>query len=236
MIQTFLLIGQSNMAGRGPMDEVPPIDNPAVRMFRDGVWLPAAEPLHADKPAMTGIGPGMSYADALQRRHGGTIGLVPCAFGGTSLREWQPGESLFTEAIQATRAALLAGGVLKGVLWHQGESDSDTWEDAERYDTGFWSMYHPLTEQIGGRGVPFLIGELGEFLADYTPGCGFFRTTNRKLEEIAKGGPAFAWVPATGLTDRGDSLHFDAPSQRVFGLRYADAWEQAAVRLGMRLT
>ncbi len=236
MIQTFLLIGQSNMAGRGPLDEVPPIVNSDVQMFRDGLWMPASEPLHTDKPAMAGIGPGMSFADALQRRHGGTIGLIPCAFGGTALREWQPGEPLFTAAVQATRTAQLAGGVLRGILWHQGESDSDTREDAERYDTGFWSMYHPLTEQIGGKEVPFLIGELGDFLANYAPGCGFYRITNQKLKEIADSDPAIEWVPATGLTDRGDSLHFDARSQRVFGLRYADAWEQAAARLGITLT
>ena len=236
MIQTFLLIGQSNMAGRGPLDEVPPIVNPDVRMFRDGVWMPATEPLHNDKPAMAGIGPGMRFADVLQRRHGGTIGVVPCAFGGTALREWQPGEPLFTAAVQATRAALLAGGILRGILWHQGESDSDTREDAERYISGFWSMYIPLTEQIGGRNVPFLIGGLGDFLANFAPGCRYYQTTNRKLKEIAASGPAFEWVSATGLTDRGDSLHFDARSQRVFGLRYADAWERAADRLGMSLT
>jgi hypothetical protein len=58
MIQTFLLIGQSNMAGRGPLDEVPPIVNSDVQMFRDGLWMPASEPLHTDKPAMAGIGRG----------------------------------------------------------------------------------------------------------------------------------------------------------------------------------
>ncbi|MBP7401466.1 MAG: sialate O-acetylesterase [Clostridia bacterium] len=235
MYNTFLLIGQSNMAGRGPLGDVPAIVNPEVRMFREGAWRTAEDPLHIDKPALLGIGPGMSFADALQRRHGVRIGLVPCAFGGTALREWQPGGRLFDGAVAATLDALRAGGRLKGILWHQGESDSDAQEDAERYETGFWSMCRPLLEAVGGTDVPFLIGELGGFLAEYTPGCAFFRTTNRKLAEIAASGPSFGWVSAEGLTDKGDRLHFDARSQRTFGLRYADAWEQAAARTGTKL-
>jgi hypothetical protein len=56
--RVFLLIGQSNMAGRGIIDEVPAIDDPNILMFRDGEWVTAREPLHTDKPERTGIGIG----------------------------------------------------------------------------------------------------------------------------------------------------------------------------------
>ncbi|MBT7549375.1 MAG: sialate O-acetylesterase, partial [Gemmatimonadetes bacterium] len=45
-LDVFLLIGQSNMAGRGLMDEVAPLADPRVSMFRDGNWQQAEEPLH----------------------------------------------------------------------------------------------------------------------------------------------------------------------------------------------
>ncbi len=234
MIQTFLLIGQSNMAGRGGPGEVPDLINPDVLMFRDGAWRPAVEPLHADKPELAGIGPGMSFADSVQRHHGGRVGVVPCAFGGSALREWQPGERLFVAAAASTRAALRADGVLRGILWHQGESDSDTRADAETYDARFWTLYRPLMEQIGGEGIPFIVGELGAFLERYPAGCDFYRVTNRKLAAIAASAPHFEWASARGLTDGGDHLHFSAAAQRVFGLRYAEAWERAAARLGIR--
>ena len=52
------------MAGRGIIDEVPAIDDPNILMFRDGEWVTAHEPLHTDKPERTGIGMGMSFAQA----------------------------------------------------------------------------------------------------------------------------------------------------------------------------
>ncbi len=236
MIQTFLLIGQSNMAGRGGPGTVPDLSNPDVLMFRDGVWQHAVEPLHTDYPARAGIGPGMSFADALQRRFGVRVGLVPCAYGGSALREWQPGERLFTAAAASTRAALRSGGVLRGVLWHQGESDSMRQHDATTYAARFWTMYQPLMEQIGGLAVPFVVGELGAFLADFPGEFAYFRTTNDQLAAIATRAPQFAWVATAGLTDVGDHLHFDAASQRELGLRYAEAWESAAAKLGLELS
>jgi|GEM_PF-4567698 len=36
--QTFLLIGQSNMAGRDELNRVPSIDDDRIQMFRNGRW------------------------------------------------------------------------------------------------------------------------------------------------------------------------------------------------------
>ena len=38
MIHSFLLIGQSNMAGRGDIGDVAPIANPSLRVLRNGRW------------------------------------------------------------------------------------------------------------------------------------------------------------------------------------------------------
>ncbi len=117
MINSFLLIGQSNMAGRGLLQEVEPIENKDILMFTDSNWVIANEPLHDDKPELAGIGLGMSFADSLQRKFGRKIGCIPCAFGGTALREWQKGEYLYTNAVDKTVEALETSR-LKGVLWH----------------------------------------------------------------------------------------------------------------------
>ena len=37
---SILMIGQSNMAGRGALDELPPIKNPDCFMLRNGRWQP----------------------------------------------------------------------------------------------------------------------------------------------------------------------------------------------------
>ena len=48
-IHSFLLIGQSNMAGRGDFGEVEPIKNKACRMLRMGRWQPMSEPINPDR-------------------------------------------------------------------------------------------------------------------------------------------------------------------------------------------
>lgn len=45
MVHSFLLIGQSNMAGRGFLDEVPPIHDERIKMLRNGRWQVMAEPI-----------------------------------------------------------------------------------------------------------------------------------------------------------------------------------------------
>src|SRR5687768_2832446 len=58
----FLLVGQSNMAGRGtvtPSDKEP---NARVLMLsQSGQWVPAVDPLHFDKPKMVGVGLGRTF-------------------------------------------------------------------------------------------------------------------------------------------------------------------------------
>ena len=53
----FLLVGQSNMAGRGAVTEEDRNPDPRVLMLtRDRAWIPAADPLHFDKPKIAGVG------------------------------------------------------------------------------------------------------------------------------------------------------------------------------------
>ena len=51
----MLLIGQSNMAGRGLPNEVDPIADGRIETFRDDQWQAAVEPLHNDKKT-AGVG------------------------------------------------------------------------------------------------------------------------------------------------------------------------------------
>ncbi|MDR2674249.1 MAG: sialate O-acetylesterase, partial [Opitutaceae bacterium] len=87
----FLLAGQSNMAGRGPVGEIDRAPDPRILAFDGpGRWIPAAEPLHNDKRG-TGVGPGLAFARALLPHlpPDASIGLIPAAFGGTSMAQWQ---------------------------------------------------------------------------------------------------------------------------------------------------
>jgi hypothetical protein len=233
MINSFLLIGQSNMAGRGRLVEVKPIQNSDVFMFRDNKWVTAKEPIHTDKPDLAGIGLGMSFADELNRKYNKQIGLIPCAFGGTSLEQWRKGGELYLNAVESTREALKKSS-LKGILWHQGESDSDRIDTAESYKDRFLPFINSLMEDIGVSDMPIILGELGEFLAEFSE-CSYYKKVNEQLEDIARENKCFDLISARDLTDNGDLLHFNSASLRAFGNRYASAWEACSERLGMNL-
>src|SRR5690348_16969070 len=77
----YLLIGQSNMAGRGQVDEESKVINPQILMLDSlNKWLPATDPVHFDKPSIVGVGPAISFAkNLLGDNKKIRIGLIPCA-------------------------------------------------------------------------------------------------------------------------------------------------------------
>ncbi|NLF21619.1 MAG: sialate O-acetylesterase [Lentisphaerae bacterium] len=223
-MEIFLLIGQSNMAGRGPLETVPGLRDPRVYMFRGGGWLPAEEPLHTDKPEIAGVGLAMSFAiRLLEEWPDREIGLLPCAVGGTPLSRWMPGADLYTAAVATTRSAGAAGS-LRGILWHQGENDANRPEDVASYGRRLREMVAALRAGLAAPAVPFIAGELGEFLAE-REGCrAGYRAINEQLCALKHDIPFYACASAAGLSDKGDRLHFDSAALREFGRRYAAAY------------
>ena len=127
----YLLIGQSNMAGRGRIKpEDVETNKDLFTLNKDGEWTLARDPLHFDKPTMVGTGLGKTFGLAmLEKQPSRQIGLIPCAVGGSPIDAWQPGAYYkptrsypYDDAIRRAKAAMKSGK-LKGILWHQGESD-----------------------------------------------------------------------------------------------------------------
>lgn len=74
----FLLLGQSNMAGRGFLNATNRVPAERVaKLDRNDRWVPGEEPIHFDKPS-AGAGPAASFARAVADRDpGGGTGPVP---------------------------------------------------------------------------------------------------------------------------------------------------------------
>jgi len=235
-LHLFLLAGQSNMAGRGgvePRDREP---HPRVlALSRNGEWQPAIDPIHFDKPC-AGVGPGRAFARVLaEANESVTVGLIPCAAGGSPISTWQPGgyweqtrSRPYEDAVARVRRAT-EDGVLKAVLWHQGESDA-TPELAEGYAASLRELIARLREDLGDRCLPFVIGQLGRF--DGKPWSPEREEVNRAHIAVAEEDPAAVFVSSEGLTSIGDRVHFDAASQREFGRRYAAAYQRLAGSAG----
>lgn len=231
-MKSFLLIGQSNMAGRGDFGEVQAIENEHCFMLRNGRWQPMSEPINPDRSVFpvgelkihSGIGLSASFADAYEKKFKEDVGLIPCADGGTKIIQWQPGEPLYMSAIAQTKLALKESE-LAGILWHQGESDSYSLENISMYKKWFFTMIYSLKKELNANDVPLIIGELGDFVKNYANGkYRYYSEMNHVLHELADEIPKCAIATSTGLTCRFDSIHFNSASYREFGIRYFNAY------------
>jgi len=228
-MQLFLLAGQSNMAGRGKVEAQDSVVNPRVlKLDRSMAWVPAVDPLHWDKPALVGVGPGRSFGLALAARDGSvTIGLVAAAVGGSPISSWEPGAldsatgtHPYDDALERLRVARKDGKV-RAILWHQGESDA-TPALSVLYGAKLRALIARFRAELGDPTLPFVIGELGRFKGkDWSAEMERVDSVHRA---IAASVPNVAYVSSEGLSDKGDKLHFDAASQRTFGERYAAAY------------
>lgn len=222
-LDIFLLVGQSNMAGRGKIEDVDKTPDPHVWVFnQQKTWAPAVDPLHFDKPKIAGVGLGLNFGKTLVAKDPSRfIGLVPAAVGGTSIDQWKKGGQLYEDALARAKAAL-KHGTLAGILWHQGEADSSQ-AKTDAYPEKFEKLVQNFRAELQAPDVPVIAGQLGEFHAKKAPGTTHF---NEMLMDLHKKVPHMAAVSSKDFTSIGDDTHFDAKSQREFGKRYAEAYLQ----------
>ena len=114
----FLLIGQSNMAGRGSDRRAGHGRRRRCAVVYGGYgWEPLTNPVNRYSTVIVGdplsrLGPGYTFARKLAEVTGRRIGIVSNARGGTSVSQWQKGYSgdkdfdLYQQAVNRARAAL----------------------------------------------------------------------------------------------------------------------------------
>ena len=228
-IDSFLMMGQSNMAGRGTIGEVPPIVDDRCFMLRNGRWQKMSEPVNPDRAIFGGeFSSGISLAAAFAARYAERthreVGLIPCADGGTRISQWMPGEVLFDYAVMQAQLAMRSSA-LQGVLWHQGESDCNDDADVAAYYERFCHMASQLRLQLQNPQLPIIIGELSENITEKWGMSGRNKTMNSVLLRLAQNVPHVTLVSAAGLMLKTDGIHFDAPSCRALGDRYFLAYQ-----------
>ena len=127
----YVCIGQSNMAGRATLtpEVMDTLQN--VYLLNDkGDFEPAVNPLNRYSTVRKGLsmqrlGPAYGFAKEMTRKTKRPLGLVVNARGGSSINSWLKGskDGYYEEALSRVRIAMEQGGVLKAILWHQGEAD-----------------------------------------------------------------------------------------------------------------
>lgn len=215
----YLLIGQSNMAGRGTVDEESKVAHARVLMLnKNREWVPAADPLHFDKP-VAGVGPGLAFGKRMaDEKPKVRIGLVPCAVGGTPISAWVPGKEdksththPYDDMLERAKVAMQAG-VLKGILWHQGEADLKN----PGYGKRLTELIERLRKDLAAPKVPFVACELSPLDPSRAEAVSAFNAVVGGLKM-----PDYACVSGAELEHKGDKLHYNTASARILGQRYA---------------
>jgi lysophospholipase L1-like esterase len=106
-------------------------------------------------------------------------------------------------------------GVIKGILLHQGESNTNDTLWTKKVKVVYDDLMKDL--KLKPKKVPLLAGELVN--ADQGGACASMNKIIATLPKVIKNSYV---IPSTGCTGRPDHLHFTAEGYRVFGKRYAE--------------
>ena len=233
-----------------------------VQLFNTGNALTVAlDPLHAGlqsdgSKSGTRIGMGLAFAKRAALDTTANIFLVPAAWSDTGFCSrdtnilpdigWNAtpktnpalsGTLLHDRAIARTNIALdLTGGVLRGMIWHQGEADSDSLACAQAYEANMIEMVQSFRTNIDidGRGtaargpeanIPFVVGtmSMGGDQAPFSDTKLLVDATHRNIAQLVP----FAnvvnsddLIPPAFPCGGGSCIHFGAAALREMGVRY----------------
>jgi sialate O-acetylesterase len=236
----WIAAGQSNMQGCGEIvDRARP--HKLVRAFyMDDRWDIAQDPLHVLSNAVDfvhnqgnrvpgpaapvkGVGPGVSFAQEMHKTTGVPQAVIACAHGGTSMAQWSPtlkdkaGHSLYGATLRRFHKN---GARVKGIIWYQGESDSND-QAAPIYTQNMKDLIASFRKDMGSPNLPFVLVQISRVVnfSFFAKNWNKVQDQQRRLQGLIKN---VATVPAIDLT-LDDSIHVSGKSMHRLGVRLAQA-------------
>jgi len=238
----YLCFGQSNMEGQGTIEPQDTKTNKRFRMFQavdcpdlfriKGKWYTAEPPTcqcHTKLSPADYFGKTMiaNLPDSI------TVGIINVAVGGSDIRLFDKDiyqnydstytESWFTNKVQAygmnpykhlIDLAKLAqnDGVIKGILLHQGESNTGQEEWVNYVKKIYENMLSDLS--LNSASVPLIAGEV---LSTGDNCCSRMNTIINQLPSVV----TTAKVVSSAQCEGEDNAHFNSEGYRILGKRYA---------------
>lgn len=236
----WVLAGQSNMEGCGARWEALKPD-PSVRAYyMDDHWDVAEDPLHdlsiavapvhqeIDGPRQPqptrGTGLGVSFGQERFRAIGVPVGLIACAHGGTSMRQWSPalrekgGSSLYGAAIQRVNRN---GGKVAGLVWYQGCSDTNPTDSSPVYTERMMDLIGAFRGEFGDRTFPVAVVQIGPHRTSDADDRAWSEI-RRQQYDLPCHVPHLTLVSAIDLT-LADMIHISGTSSHRLGKRVSQA-------------
>lgn len=159
---TFVIAGQSNAQGHGlTLNAYARGPRWAWKMDRenDSSWLPLDDPVD---PAGAGS-PWPIIGTEFLRSQGRDVYFIPCAVGGTTIAQWQPGGELYARMV--ARARRVPPGRLRAVLWWQGEADALAGTTTETYFARLSVLAAAIQSDLGVKMIPAKLQHTPEYAA-----------------------------------------------------------------------
>jgi len=237
--------------------------NPIVRA-EDPLHIPV-DPNNTSGKTLSYIGLGLSFAKEALKNTENNIVLVPAAWSGSAFcfnddgpnGQWNAQETdnpnfgntwLFDRAVTRTNIALAeTGGVLRGILWHQGESDSNSrcageyLANLERLAKELRLQINPDRRGVGLRqpdaNLPFVLGTMSRGadengdLSNFWPDKQLIDDAHRILpSKIRHAALTISddLTPANGYPCGNENcIHYGPAALREMGRRYYEALQRA---------
>ncbi len=212
----YLIIGQSNAAGRGALPtELVPLDG--VEVFNDdNDFIPATPNLNqysTIRKDRDGYNLGYTFGASMHHISRNDIKLVVNARGQTGISEWTEDDSAgyFKEAVDRVKDALRTPGTdLAGILWHQGEAN----RGSSSYPVRLARIIEDFRDAFDDPDLPFVAGQLSQLRDDN-------EDFNSNLLTLPSESRNTGVVTSENLTTDGDDSHFSTDALRELGDRYA---------------
>jgi hypothetical protein len=225
-VWVFIMAGQSNMAGRGFVEPMDTLSNERILSINsDGELVYAKEPFHWYEPNLTGLDCGMSFAQTLLKDlpQDVSILMLPVAIGGSSMSQWlgdstYRGVPLFTNFKEKVSLGDFYGEI-KGIIWHQGESDANE-RNIAKYPEHIKILFNSFRYVIENEQLPILMGELGS----YSKTNENWQRINNAFHDFTDTEPHTYLINTQDLKHKGDYIHFNSEGQREIGKRFAKAF------------
>ncbi len=248
LVDLFMFMGQSNMAGRGITNaehpETVPSLLPGAGYEYRAVTAPdslsvLSEPFGKNENRQDGIDDGnlktgsmvTAFVNAYYENTGVAVVGVSASKGGSRIAQWQPGGAFLADAVARLKAAnayLQAHGYKirhRYMLWCQGESDGDIGKKADEYRADFETMLGKMLQNGIEKCFMVRIGR-------YNGGEGYDYTEIINAQtEIAQSNKNVIMVSMSfsGMKDRGlmkDAFHYFQQAYNEVG---AESGKEAAL-------
>ena len=221
-LDIILAIGQSNMSGRAPYaDATAPMENvylmtPAGEMEISSNPMNKYSNIRKDL-SVEAMGPSYTCALKLQNYLKKPIGFVVNAQGGSSITAWyMTGKSNYDAALSRAKQVQRFGRI-RAIIWHQGSADNSAGllDNFVSYKSKLGAMVQNFRTDLNEPDMFFVCGELAERTE-------FDQFSATVILPVATYITKSDFVVTEGTTLLSDGIHFDEPSVKLLGERYAD--------------